>query len=924
MIEKLLLNLTDNNSWMPHGTCLLWTPSILWTYVTSDALTALAYYSIPSALLYIAWYRKDLEFRQIYLMFGAFILACGTTHLLAILLIWQPIYWLDAIMHVITALLSIGTATFLIRMIPLLRQSSLTDLEKSLHEHLIQQRNIELTQANARFNQTLELAPIGILNISTTGVFLEVNQGFCDFIGYSRDEILSMSFDSITCPACHAKHVTQFAQCLSGKISGFTQETQYQQKDGNKVWGNLIVKIIRHEDSTLDYFIEIIEDITTRKAIEDALLIQSLAVEQSPSSVMITNTEGLIEYINPAFFKYTGYTLHEVIGQNPRFLSAQKTPEETYVEMWSTLKQGKSWHGELINKTKLGIEHIDLTTITPIVQANGSISHYLGIQEDITTRKAVELNLLASQQALLEAKQHAELLVSTKARFIANMSHEIRTPISGIIGFSDLALIKDMPADIRDYLTKINSASLGLLGILNDILDFSKLEAGGISIKQEPFNLSVLKHNLYSLFINAADNKNLKFSIDISPETPVHLIGDELRLKQILINLLGNAIKFTTKGAVSLTISVKDSNSSKAKLSFCVQDSGIGMSEQDISQLFQAFNQLDDSITRRFGGTGLGLSLSQELIQLMGSQFTVTSTVGLGSRFCFDLVMNLPSDTLINDIKEQENLSTVVTHFGEQLVGIRVLVAEDNLFNQQIVKELLSLSGIIVELTNNGEEALAMLQQQHFDAVLMDAHMPVMDGFEATRKIRLQPRYATLPIIALTAGVTPEERNQCMAAGMDDFINKPINIGRLLNTLAKWLKIEGQIKTESTHPEALNNDLPDLINEQACLDINKLIELIGDNPLDITNFLSIFQIEATRISAEIIAAIQGEQIPELISATHKLKSSALSVGAIPLGHLCAALEAAGKKDDQAAINRLLPSFEKAWSALSSHLEQTID
>ena len=230
MIEKLLLNLTGNNSWMPHGTCLLWTPSILWTYVTSDALTALAYYSIPSALLYIAWYRKDLEFRQIYLMFGAFILACGTTHLLAILLIWQPIYWLDAIMHVITALLSIGTATFLIRMIPLLRQSSLTDLEKSLHEHLIQQRNIELTQANARFNQTLELAPIGILNISTTGVFLEVNQGFCDFIGYSRDEILSMSFDSITCPACHAKHVTQFAQCLSGKISGFTQETQYQQK----------------------------------------------------------------------------------------------------------------------------------------------------------------------------------------------------------------------------------------------------------------------------------------------------------------------------------------------------------------------------------------------------------------------------------------------------------------------------------------------------------------------------------------------------------------------------------------------------------------------------------------------------------------------------------------------------------------------
>jgi two-component system, sensor histidine kinase and response regulator len=924
MIEQLLLNLTGNNNWMPHGNCILWTPSILWTYVTSDALTALAYYSIPSTLIYIAWYRNDLQFRQIYLMFGAFILACGTTHILAIILLWQPIYWLDAIMHAITALLSIATATFLIRMIPLLRKSSLADLEKTLHVNLIKQHNIELTQTNARFNQTLELAPIGIINISTTGVFLEVNQGFCDFIGYSRDEILNMPFDNITCPACQAKHVQQFTQCLSGEISGFSQETQYQKKDGTKVWGNLIVKIIRHEDSTLDYFIEIIEDITIRKATEDKIKMLSLAVEQSPNPVMITDTEGLIEYVNAAFFHNTGYSKHEVIGQNPRFLSTGNTPKETYVNMWTTLKQGKSWRGELINKTKLGIEYIDLTDITPIKQADGSISHYLSLKEDITIRKQAELCLQESQQALQVAKQHAEMLVSTKARFIANMSHEIRTPISGIIGFSELALIKDMPANIRDYLTKINSASLGLLGILNDILDFSKLEAGAISLKLEPFDLSELKHNLNSLFINATDNKGLKFTIDITPETPLHLIGDELRLKQILINLLANAIKFTTKGAVSLTIALKDSDTSKATLSFCVHDSGIGMSEQDIAQLFQAFNQLDDSITRRFGGTGLGLSLSKELVQMMGSEFIVTSTLGSGSHFCFDLALKLASATQIDNLTEHVNLSTIVNDFGTDLAGIRILVAEDTLFNQQIIKELLSLSGIIVELANNGEEALALLQQQDFDAVLMDAHMPVMDGFEATRQIRSQARFAKLPIIALTAGVTPEERDRCMNSGMDDFINKPINIGLLLATLAKWLNIEGRIETGITATEALNPAQPDKLNVQPCLDVNILAGLIGDDPLDITQFLTIFQTEATTISAEIIAAIHAEQVTEIFSAAHKLKSTALSVGAIPLGNLCAALEVAGKANDLATINTLLPSFEQAWSDLSSQLEQTID
>ena len=738
MVESLLQYLTNNNQWMPHGYCILWTPSILWTYVISDALTTVAYYSIPATLTYIAWHRKDIAFRKIYLMFGSFILACGTSHLLSIILLWHPIYWIDAVIHAITALLSIGTAFFLIRLMPILKKTSQPEVEKAIYENLIKKGDSELSRMKARFKNTIELAPVGIINISINSDVLDVNEKFCNFIGYSPDEILNMNLKDITCEDCYAQHAIKLAQCLSGEISEFEEKNYYQHKNGHAIWGLILVKLIRHEDSNLDYFIEIIQDISLQKTLEDTLKIQSMAVSQSPSPVMITNLNREIKYVNEAFLRHTGYLFSEVLDQNPRMFYSGKTPPETYTEMWSTLELGKPWKGELINKSKLGIESVELTEIIPIVNENGIIDHYLALKEDITARKATEL-------ALATATNAAESLFESKSLFIANMSHEIRTPISAVIGFTDLALLKDMPEDIRDYLCKINNASLGLLNILNDILDFSKLEADKISINPELFNLTKLKDDLYDLFKGSTDKKGLMLSIDISPETPLNLICDELRLKQILINLLSNAIKFTDKGIVKLAISLVNSDASQAKLFFCVQDSGIGISNDDQSQLFQVFNQLDNTITRRFGGTGLGLSLSRNLLQLMGGEFSVTSTLGVGSRFCFNLTMDLPDSQITHPIKQVESLSAIISDTTSDLTGTRILVVEDNDFNQQIIKEILSLSGIIVVLAENGKEALALLDQQNFDAILMDAHMPVMDGFEASWLIKvLRPLLATL------------------------------------------------------------------------------------------------------------------------------------------------------------------------------------
>jgi CheY-like chemotaxis protein len=361
--------------------------------------------------------------------------------------------------------------------------------------------------------------------------------------------------------------------------------------------------------------------------------------------------------------------------------------------------------------------------------------------------------------------------------------------MNGIIGFSELALLKEMPADIRDYLTKINRASTNLLSILNDILDLSKLEANGVSLNLVLFDLDELRDTLYSLFAETAQNKSLIFNIKIPAQVPRQLIGDDLRLKQVLINLLSNAVKFTAIGAVSLDISLLDSEASKTRLLFSVNDTGIGLSAQDQEKLFQPFTQADDSIARRFGGTGLGLALSHNLLQLMGSEFTVVSTPGLGSCFSFELVLDISATSHVAKAKQPlATTASALKDFAPRLAGTQILVAEDNFFNQQIIQELLKLASIKVEIANNGAEALAMLESGEFDAILMDVHMPVMDGLEATQQIRRSLRFADIPVIALTAGVTQAEREQCLASGMNDFINKPINMTQLLSTLAQWTK----------------------------------------------------------------------------------------------------------------------------------------
>jgi len=434
-----------------------------------------------------------------------------------------------------------------------------------------------------------------------------------------------------------------------------------------------------------------------------------------------------------------------------------------------------SMYGQSNEELGLNLGAIDYITkpfVIPVVKAR--IHNYIKLKQH--------------EEKLIAAKEQAEKLAKTKARFIANMSHEIRTPMSAIIGFSQLALLKEMSADIRAYLKNIHHASTNLLGILNDILDFSKLEVGRIAIEHIPFHLNTLLDGLYSQFVDTTKRKNLVFNIEVESNVPLQLIGDTLRLHQVLSNLISNAIKFTTQGSVTLRISLQQLNLDQTQLLFCVSDTGIGLSVEDQKTLFRPFSQADDTISRRFGGTGLGLAISNDLLQLMGGQFLVTSILGLGSCFSFELMLEIsPSSIEFQSTDPCARSNMIFGDPAQRLKGIRVLLVEDNLLIQQVVQGFLEPSGISLEIANNGQEALVLLNQAEFNGVLMDIHMPIMNGFEATQKIRSLSRFATLPIIALSAGITQAEQNKCKLAGMNDFIAKPIDSNQLLLTLEKWL-----------------------------------------------------------------------------------------------------------------------------------------
>jgi signal transduction histidine kinase/CheY-like chemotaxis protein len=425
-----------------------------------------------------------------------------------------------------------------------------------------------------------------------------------------------------------------------------------------------------------------------------------------------------------------------------------------------------------------------------IIFITGTLQWYECVKEEresdlIRMKEDLERRVEARTRDLSLAKAAAEQSAKVKSEFLANMSHEIRTPMNAVIGMTYLALESGLDEKQRNYIQKANTAAKNLLGIINDILDVSKIESGKLELHETPFEFKELISSTLSLIKTQAVAKELKTRVIIDRAIPGRLIADSLRLGQILTNIGNNAVKFSEPGGtVTLRARLVGEGAEGIVVEFAVEDEGIGISEADQEKLFRAFSQVDGSATRRFGGTGLGLVISKKLVELMGGTIWLESEAGKGSTFYFT-VRALRAGQLNPDSVEADAPATPLYALLE---GKRILVVEDNELNQEVIRELLEGVNISVTMAENGREAVEMIGDGMFDAVLMDCHMPVMDGYEATRILREKKHFNTIPIIALTASVMDEDVERALESGMNDHVAKPIVPDTLFETLEKWLQ----------------------------------------------------------------------------------------------------------------------------------------
>ena len=636
--------------------------------------------------------------------------------------------------------------------------------------------------------------------------------------------------------------------------------------------------------------------LSRRNAIAQRAMLES--VLDSVDAYVVVKDENLrFRYVNARMLEILERPIEQILGRQASELIGEELAATFHARELQICATGVKFIGEERFVDLEGKVH-HLWSVKVPMGLPGPVTGLIGLSTDIT-----ELHRL---------KEQADAASQAKSDFLSNMSHEIRTPMNSIIGMAHLALKSVTDARQRDYLQKIYHSGQHLLGLINDILDFSKIEAGKLELEVLDFRIDTLLANIASQLGDAAAVKGLALQFDIAPELPQRWRGDPLRLEQVLLNLTSNAIKFSDNGSIFVRVRQSEERGSHAMLRFEVQDRGIGMKQEEVAQLFRSFHQADPSTTRKYGGSGLGLVISKQLVELMGGKVGVYSQPGQGSTFWFTARLEKCAQASDDGIAEVEPEVLGVIR------GASILLVEDNVFSQQVGCELLEDAGAIVRVANNGREALELLSRQSYDCVLMDVQMPEMDGFEATRRIRADPQLAGLLVIAMTANAGSEDRARCLEAGMDEFVTKPIAPNLLFHLLAKWLRRRGGGFAAAT-PTSASAPAAHGTRNQAVLDVNALARTFSNDPVKMRKYAQLFLDTARDGLAEMEQAMALEDLKRLADLGHRTKSSALAVGATAFASLCLQLESLRRGGDLPQARALLAQMEPALAQVAEEI-----
>ena len=774
-----------------------------------------------------------------------------------------------------------------------------------------------LRRSEARYRALFEQSHDAVFIISPDLQFLDINQQAVTMLGYTAAEIQQI----IKKRAMLVNEPTErtFERVLAGEQIPLLERT-LRHKNGRLIPVEISIELVQDDNGDPLHVQSVVRDITERKQSEETLAAQRQLYEQILEQSLAGYWDWDIptgdEYLSPTFKEMFGYEDHEM--ENRAESWQQLIFAEDLPNVYEAFDQHVASKGEIPYYNEVRYRHKNGSTVWVICtgkviewEDDGKAKRMIGCHIDITQRKKIEEALQAAMNAAQEMAVRAEIANQAKSEFLANMSHEIRTPMNGIIGMTGLLFTTELNNEQRRYTQTIQSSGKLLLTLLNDILDFSRIEAGKLSIETQDFNLRRLIEEVAISLTLPAQEKGLAFSHTLDPDVPVALRGDAYRLRQILTNLVSNAVKFTHSGGVTIETTITEETADTVWLHVEVTDTGIGIPADKVDTLFDKFVQIDSSARRRYGGSGLGLAISRQLVELMGGKIGVTSEVEYGSTFWFTLPLTKQAQP---DRDETRPLPPLVQPVSGVFTAQapHILVAEDNLTNQEVVLSILHKLGVKAEVASNGQDAVEMASQTAYDLILMDVQMPGMDGLEATHHIRAQGQ--SVPIVALTAHAMRGDREKCLAAGMDDYLPKPVLPEALVDVLGRWLPsdVPPVAQTAVTQPAASAT--------KPIWDRAAILERLMDDETVLVRIINGFVADMLVQIPLLQTFLQAADSNNAERQAHMIKGAAASIGGERLHAAAQKIEDAVRQDDwptaQSAFSELEEQFVQLQAAMT--------